>query len=212
MEPRTHVTPDPAGLKALSHPGRLRMLGLLRTEGPATATTLATRLGLNSGATSYHLRQLEKHGFIVEDTARGNARDRWWRAAHHYTQTDAADATTEEEHDTVDAYLHAVGVVYTEQLQHALEERRLLPAAWQDAGNISDWSLHLTAAGAKELVEAIHAVVEGWEEAPEDDPDAAPFRVNVNAFVRPGLLVADELAGLDADDDTEDAADDGAGE
>ena len=46
MEPRTHINPGPEGLKALSHPGRLRMLGLLRTEGPATATTLATRLGL----------------------------------------------------------------------------------------------------------------------------------------------------------------------
>ena len=65
------------------------MLGLLRSEGPATATTLATRLGLNSGATSYHLRQLEKHGFIVEDTSRGNARDRWWRAAHQSTQTES---------------------------------------------------------------------------------------------------------------------------
>ena len=41
---RTSVTPGPEGLRALSHPGRLRMLGLLRTEGPATATTLAARL------------------------------------------------------------------------------------------------------------------------------------------------------------------------
>ncbi|MBO9578980.1 MAG: helix-turn-helix transcriptional regulator, partial [Microbacteriaceae bacterium] len=50
----THITPDPAQLKALSHPMRLRMLGLLRQDGPATAPTLAERLGLNSGATSYH--------------------------------------------------------------------------------------------------------------------------------------------------------------
>ncbi|WP_428995029.1 helix-turn-helix domain-containing protein [Kribbella qitaiheensis] len=37
---------------------RNRMLGLLRVHGPATATTLAERLGVNTGATSYHLRQL----------------------------------------------------------------------------------------------------------------------------------------------------------
>ena len=192
MEPRTSVSPGPEGLKALSHPGRLRMLGLLR-ERPATATMLATRLGLNSGATSYHLRQLEKHGFIVEDTTRGNARDRWWRAAHPYTQADAAEATTPEEHDTYDAYLQAVGVIYTEQLQHSLEERRTLPAAWQDAGNLSDWSLHLTPERAKALVEALHELIEGWPEDPADTPGAASFRVNVNAFVRPGTLATEDV-------------------
>ena len=126
---RSAIVPGPEGLKALSHPGRLRMLGLLRSEGPATATTLATRLGLNSGATSYHLRQLEKHGFVVEDTTRGNARDRWWRATHQYTRTDVADATTPEEHDTYEAYIQAVAMIYGEQLQRAVEEMRLLPRA-----------------------------------------------------------------------------------
>src|ERR671910_2485991 len=81
------VKPGPEGLRALSHPVRLRMLGLLRIEGPATATTLATRLGLNTGATSYHLRHLAQHGFIVDDSERGNARDRWWRAVHQSTTT-----------------------------------------------------------------------------------------------------------------------------
>ena len=78
----SRITPGPAGLKALSHPVRLRMLGLLRAEGPATATALAARLGLNSGATSYHLRQLAAHGFVEDDASRGNGRDPWWRAAH----------------------------------------------------------------------------------------------------------------------------------
>ena len=62
----TSITPDPTALKALSHPVRLRMLGLLRADGPATASSLALRLGLNSGATSYHLRQLHQHGFVVD--------------------------------------------------------------------------------------------------------------------------------------------------
>ena len=64
------ITPTAAGLRALSHPTRLRMLKLLRIEGAATATQLAGRLGLNTGATSYHLRQLAEHGFIVEDPDR----------------------------------------------------------------------------------------------------------------------------------------------
>jgi predicted ArsR family transcriptional regulator len=188
----TAASPGPEGLRARSHPGRLRMLGLLRTEGPATATTLALRLGLNSGATSYHLRQLEKHGFIEEDTARGNARDRWWRAAHQYTQTDISSAETPEEEDTLDAYLQAVTITYSEQMQRALEERRLLPREWQDASDISDWSLRLTPDRARELIDTLHAVVEEWEQADVDEPGAAPFRVNVNAFVRPGHLTSGE--------------------
>jgi predicted ArsR family transcriptional regulator len=74
----TSITPTPQQLKALTHPTRLRMLGMLRIDGPATATTLATRLGINTGATSYHLRQLAQHGFVVDDESQGNGRDRWW--------------------------------------------------------------------------------------------------------------------------------------
>ena len=86
----TSITPSPQQMKALTHPVRVRMLGMLRIDGPATATTLAARLGLNTGATSYHLRQLAQHGFVVEDAERGNARDRWWKAAHRMTSTDVA--------------------------------------------------------------------------------------------------------------------------
>ncbi len=187
---RTFVTPGPEGLKALSHPGRLRMLGLLRSEGSATATTLAARLGLNSGATSYHLRQLEKHGFVVEDTERGNARDRWWRAAHESTFVGRnGGGETPEEQDTHDAYLQSVAVVYAEKLQRSLAETRSLPQAWQDSGDLSDWAPHLTPARAQALVEALHAVVEGWEED-DDDPDALPFTVNINAFLTPGAMDA----------------------
>ena len=40
----TSIAPDPTALKALAHPLRLRMLGLLRIDGPATASGLAERL------------------------------------------------------------------------------------------------------------------------------------------------------------------------
>jgi DNA-binding transcriptional ArsR family regulator len=49
---------DPHNLRGLAHPLRVRLLGLLRSDGSSTATRLAERLGQSSGATSYHLRQL----------------------------------------------------------------------------------------------------------------------------------------------------------
>lgn len=49
-------------------------------DGPATATMLARRLGESSGQTSYHLRQLERHGLVEDDPAHVGGRERWWRA------------------------------------------------------------------------------------------------------------------------------------
>lgn len=72
---------DPAAMKAFAHPLRLRMFSALSNGGPATATQLGERLGENTAQTSYHLRQLERHGLVEEDTSLGKGRERWWRAA-----------------------------------------------------------------------------------------------------------------------------------
>ena len=183
----TAITPSPEALKALTHPLRLRMLGILRIEGPATATTLATRLGLNTGATSYHLRQLERHGFVVEDTARGNARDRWWKAAHQATMTDTAQPTDPAAKETLEAYLQAVVVTATQTLQRSVEELPLLPPEWSDATTYSDWVTRLTPARAKALVEQIADLLSSTEED-EDDPEAVQYVVQLNGFPYPGRV------------------------
>jgi DNA-binding transcriptional ArsR family regulator len=176
------VTPDIAGLRALSHPVRLKMLGLLRTEGPATATTLAQRLDLNTGATSYHLRQLAQHGFISEDTERGNARDRWWRAAHDSTRTNFREQG--ESGEDVEAYLSAVALMYGDRLRAAVAEIQFLPEEWRPVGTMSDWEIALTPAQADALVKTLTTMIEETQDS--DDDGAAPFVINVNAFPRPG--------------------------
>jgi DNA-binding transcriptional ArsR family regulator len=77
---------DLATLKAISHPLRLRLMGALRTAGPATASELGRRLGESSGATSYHLRQLERFGFVGDDAEQPSGRERRWCALHDSTQ------------------------------------------------------------------------------------------------------------------------------
>jgi predicted ArsR family transcriptional regulator len=183
----TSITPSPAGLKALSHPVRLRMLGLLRSEGAATATTLATRLGINTGATSYHLRQLATHGFVVDDDSRGNGRDRWWKAAHQATSTARDPHPDRETRETLDAFLQSVAVIHTEQLQGAIEERSVLSDDWRAASTFSDWNLVLTPRRARALVDALAQVVAATDED-EDDEAAAEFVVQLSAFPRPGTL------------------------
>lgn len=182
------ASPGPAALRALAHPVRLRILGLLRADGPATATSLAARLGINSGATSYHLRQLGQHGFIEEDLDRGTARERWWRAAHQATSTQATDDSTPEGREALEAMSRAVAVLHTELLHRAVDERPLLPQRWRDAFSLNDWTLRVTPARARALREALSALVLDWEEQDPDDAEAAEFTVVLQTYPFPGRL------------------------
>jgi DNA-binding transcriptional ArsR family regulator len=179
------ITPTTAALRALAHPTRLRMLGLLRVDGPATATGLATRLGLNTGQTSYHLRQLAQHGLVVDDAERGNARERWWRAAHESTITgDMPDRP--EDREALDAYMQSVAVIYTQQLQAAVEEMPLLPLRWREASTMSDYHVRVTAEHAEQLTTKMHDLFMELREDEDDDPDAVDFVFQFQSFPRPG--------------------------
>jgi predicted ArsR family transcriptional regulator len=181
------ITPSPQQLRALTHPTRLRMLGMLRIDGPATATTLAARLGINTGATSYHLRQLAQHGFVVDDESQGNGRDRWWKAAHRSTMTDPGAVEDADAREATDAYLQSVAVVMTEQLQRAIEELPLMPADWTDATTFSDWVVKLTPRRAKALVEALATTLSDVE-GDDDEETAEDFVVQLSAFPYPGRV------------------------
>jgi DNA-binding transcriptional ArsR family regulator len=166
MERTTHQL-TPASLKALAHPLRVRLVGLLRLEGPATATSLAQRTGESSGLTSYHLRQLEKAGFVVEDSERGNARDRWWKAAQDSTRMESSSLDDDPETQiAADAYLHTVAQLSWRRLEHWLSTSRRWSKRWQSASNLSDLSLSLTPAEALRLGDAMDALVESYRREP----------------------------------------------
>ncbi len=76
IEPRE--IKDPRALRALAHPGRLRLLEELALIGPATATQLSERVGESPANCSWHLRQLARYGF-VEEAGGGSGRQRPWR-------------------------------------------------------------------------------------------------------------------------------------
>lgn len=77
----TEIT-ELAALKALAQPRRQQILQHLTLHGPATSAILARALSLNTGATSYHLRELARYGFVAETVPQepGGRRARWWRA------------------------------------------------------------------------------------------------------------------------------------
>lgn len=158
MEP---VVPDVTQLKALSHPVRMRILGLLRTLGPATASQIARRLGLNSGATSYHLRQLAEHGFVEEAPELGNRRERWWRAVSQVTSVPERVVSDDEGRDATDAFHHVVVSQQAQRMQAAAERRGGESQEWRAVTSVSDAVVSVTAEQATAIQDRFEALI--WE-------------------------------------------------
>lgn len=186
------VRPDLDQLKAMAHPARLAMLGRLRADGPATASSLALQMGLNSGATSYHLRQLADVGLIEEDTTRGNKRDRWWKATHESTATEPSQRTDAEENAVLGAYHAVVAHQAAQQIEQAAAEIGDLPKEWSDLVGASDYNVYLTPEQVRRVKDAVHAVLQDVAETsrdPQQAPDgAAPVVFQFHTFPRPGAL------------------------
>jgi len=185
------VVLDAKGLRALAHPVRVQLVGLLRKYGPSTATRLAERLGVNSGTASYHLRQLGAAGFVEEDAERGNARERWWRSVHQMTSF-GDPGLVDREPDAALAFLQSVAATYTLRIQQTLNELQTMPRRWRDTFEMSDCSLRLTPEETVALRLELEAVIARYRsDTPEmaaDAPEGAE-RVAVIAHLLPELDV-----------------------
>lgn len=161
-----------AQLRALAHPLRLRLLEVLRADGPATASQLGRRLGESSGATSYHLRALHRAGMVVEAEQR-NGRERWWQRASEMLlipnavppgASDTERAELQAAHAQIESY-------FVERDEQALgrwtEVRYDLPLEWQDAQWIGNFTLWATAAETREFVATVLESIKPFRDAPE---------------------------------------------
>ncbi|MDJ1137548.1 ArsR/SmtB family transcription factor [Streptomyces iconiensis] len=181
------VVLDTKGLRALAHPVRVQLIGLLRKHGPATATQLALRLDLNSGATSYHLRQLHAVGFVEELSERGNGRERWWQAAHEETWLDSAEMLQHDPEATL-AYLRGVTATNALQVQRALNAFTTMSHTWRDVSDLSDFPLRLTPGETASLRAELREVIARYrkdtpEQAAEAPADAE--RVELITYLLP---------------------------
>lgn len=173
-------------VRALAHPMRNRILGLLRVYGPQTATSLAGRLGVNTGATSYHLRQLADAGLVTEDDSRGNARDRWWKSAHQGTEFDKAELLAQEPELAL-GFLHGVGQTYAENIFGFIDAMQTMPEDWRDASVLSDYFFHLRADQLDAMMHEVLAVLEKYKTADLTAPlpeGAEQVTVQIQAFPR----------------------------
>jgi DNA-binding transcriptional ArsR family regulator len=171
LEHAVQVT-DVRALRALSHPLRNRLLGLLRLNGPATASQLGRVVGESSGSTSYHLRQLAAYGFVEEAEGHGNARERWWRARHRMTSWQAADVVAQDGGAEVQDEMTRLQIDLHAQVLEAWHVQKAeLDPAWTAAASLNDYALRLRPDQARALAGEIDAVVSRWmAEHPSDVP------------------------------------------
>jgi DNA-binding transcriptional ArsR family regulator len=160
-EPTTLRLTEPAQMRALAHPLRLRLLGLLRADGAATATALGDRLGVSPALASYHLRQLADHGFIEEapDLAR-DGKERWWRASHQRTSWSTVEfLDTPERVAAEQAFGREVVRAHASNAMEWVTGTHTWPPEWVDAADMSDWILELTPDELRELRDELHDVI-----------------------------------------------------
>ncbi|MGC4759792.1 ArsR/SmtB family transcription factor [Micromonospora trifolii] len=184
-EPR-RVHLDSRQVRTLAHPLRMRLLGSLRIDGPATATALAEKLGTNSGATSYHLRQLAEVGLVTEDPGRGSSRQRWWQAAHDMSDFEPTDFDDDPDARAAVQWIQGDQV----RLMADLAERWMAvehhqSRAWRDAAGMSDLVLPLDPDRLRALSDDLWAVLMRYrDEAATDAPDVKPVHVFLAGFPR----------------------------
>jgi DNA-binding transcriptional ArsR family regulator len=151
---------DPRALRAVAHPTRLRLLGLLRREGPLTATQAAEHLDGSVAGCSFHLRQLAKYG-LVEEAGGGRGRERPWRATAMFTSwpnaPDTPDLAAASELLTT-----VLAERYFEQLMAWLERRRSEPREWQTRELFGDVAVHLTPEELGDLDRSVQELIEPY--------------------------------------------------
>ncbi|WP_431903794.1 helix-turn-helix domain-containing protein [Nonomuraea sp. bgisy101] len=185
---------DAAALKALTHPLRIRLLGLLRQDGPASASELAARQ--TSASTSHHLRVLAKYAFVAEAEHR-DRRERRWQAVHLVTSwsNKAMDAAPESRAFVSFARRRQIEHLEASLVQHEADiAGGRLRQEWLEPSDISDLLLRLTPESLTELRQVLDRKVEELTTRDAGDP-----RVAQVVFLIAGLPLAPHDPDLDPD-------------
>jgi len=164
---------DPRTLRGYAHPLRMALVGLLRTEGPMTATRAAERLNESVPSCSFHLRQLAKYG-LAERVEGADGRERPWRATALRTSWDSVsdDPATQAAAAQLDA------VVLSHHIKRAqafLAQRGGEPPEWREVTGFGDALVYVTAPELAELLHKIDALIAEFD-GRRTDPSTRPER------------------------------------
>jgi Helix-turn-helix domain len=151
---------DPRALRALAHPIRMSLVGLLRVHGPLTATRAGELLGESSASCSFHLRQLAKYG-LVEEAGGGHGRERPWQATAMFTHW--PEVADDPEVAAAAGLLGSLAAErYFDDTMRWLDARADEPQEWQQAAHFGDTYLYLTATELADLDDQVRALIDRY--------------------------------------------------
>jgi DNA-binding transcriptional ArsR family regulator len=168
---RTVTLTDPRALRAMAHPTRLELIGLLRRGGPLTATQAGEQIGESPASCSFHLRQLAKYG-LVEEAGGGRGRERPWRATAISTEWPVF-GESEEARAAGEMLSRVVVERYFETAIEWLERQPSEPPEWAEAALFGDALVYMTVEEMREVEGQIRDLFEPYLQRLEDSAPRA---------------------------------------
>lgn len=165
---------DPLALRAMAHPMRIKLVGMVGVAGTLTASAAARQLDSTAAVTAYHLRTLAKYGF-VEDAGGTSARERPWRL------TERAVSFTWNEDDPAGRAM--TRVAFDEWFEHIRRYKAIkdqYPPEVRQASHATESVLMATPAEVEELTAKIRELLQ-------------PFRERIDPALRPPGIVPMEI-------------------
>ncbi|NYJ05607.1 ArsR/SmtB family transcription factor [Petropleomorpha daqingensis] len=182
---------DAASLKALAHPLRVQIMRQLDLREHMSVTSLAQELGETTGAVSYHLRQLARHGLVEEVDAPeepgdrpavGRRRRMWRMAVDEIHISGNAFLTDPDTKEAAGFLLREFESARSRRLAHWFATSTTWPEEWQNASSDMDGTLTLDPAQTRALADELKAVIDRYRELP---PGAGARHVDVQYAVYP---------------------------
>lgn len=161
---------DPERIRALAHPVRLELLDYLRDVAQATATECAAHIGESVASCSFHLRMLEKYGYLERAERRG--REKPWRALPGGWDVRPSPDVPESLPAAVE-----VGALFmvreTERVHRFLATARREPPEWIQAITVTTSSFWATSEEMAQLSKDVQTLTDRFD-GRHDDPAQRP--------------------------------------
>lgn len=199
-EPSELRIDDPARVRALAHPVRLALLDLLGRVPEATATECAEEVGESVASCSFHLRMLEKYGYIERAASRG--REKPWRLVVRSWEAPPnpeVDGSVAASASLAELIVQREAARVRAWLSQA--QRGELAPEWVQATTVSSATFWATSAELEELRRELLSIVsrfDGREDHPEQRPEGAR-RSYLFTTLNPERVTVDEAPGTASD-------------
>jgi DNA-binding transcriptional ArsR family regulator len=184
IEDQRIVIRDPRAIRALAHPARLAIIEALGSGEELTSTECAALTGLSPSATNYHLKALEKWGFVEPGQPRADGRDRPWKAMGRGVQWDSpGPGSAPAEVAVLGAFLDRNRAIVSEFLEHAADES----PEWTDRIEFSNGDYWLTADELRQVSAAMREVLRPYQDRRRESRPEGSRQVRVVRLISPRL-------------------------